>query len=298
MKKIKIQIILSVLLLIAIPACERHKEHAHVEYHKILVTSPLAKDVVSTQQYVCQIHSHRHIEVRAMESGYLEEIPVREGQLVKKGDTMFQVVPTLYQAKLDAEVAEAQLVEIELNNTEKLFQQKVVSQPEVALAKAKLAKAQAKVQLARAELNFANVKAPFDGIVDHQRHQHGSLIAEGDILTTLSDNDIMWVYFNQPEARYLEYIADKNRGDLKIELMLAKANKEAARGTELAVQRFQAEVCKNQSEKLILVQEIVEAENRINFLHGRFPQPVDRMSGDFVNLTNPTLNIGVPWEAA
>ena len=63
-------------------------------------------------------------------------------------------------------------------------------------------------------------------------------------------------------------------------LEIAKAKKEAARGTELAVQRFQAEVRKNQSEKLIVKQEIIEVENRINFLLGRFPQPVERMSAE------------------
>ena len=59
-------------------------------------------------------------------------------------------------------------------------------------------------------------------------------------------------------------------------LEIAKAKKEAGRDTELAVQRFQAEVRKNQSEKLIIQQEIIEVENRINFLLGRFPQPVER----------------------
>ena len=55
----------------------------------------------------------------------------------------------------------------------------------MALAEAKLAKAQAKVKLAQAELNFTDVKAPFDGIVDRLHEQQGSLIEEGDILTTL-----------------------------------------------------------------------------------------------------------------
>ena len=88
-----------------------------------------------------------------------------------------------------------------------------MAQPEVALAKAKLAKAQAKVNLAQAELNFADIKAPFDGIVDRQRDQLGSLIDEGAVLTTLSDNAVMWVYFNVPEAHYLEY---KAAMDLKV----------------------------------------------------------------------------------
>ncbi len=204
-----------------------HKEEPHREHHKIVVTSPKAKDVIITQQYVCQIHSQRHINVRALEGGYLEEISVKEGQAVKKGDLMFKIVPTLYQAKLDAESAEARLAQLEFNNTKKLFEQKVVSQNEVRLLEAKLAKAQAKAKLAGAELNFTNVRAPFDGIVDRLHEQLGSLIKEGDILTTLSDNSVMWVYFNVPEAHYLEYMADlgKNKEIGQIELVLANGNK-------------------------------------------------------------------------
>ena len=77
-------------------------------------------------------------------------------------------------------------------------------------------------------------------------------------------------------------------------LEVAIAMKDAARGTELAVQRFQAEVRKNQSQKLIIQQEIVEAENRINFIAGRFPQPVDRAVVEYIDLTLHALSAGVP----
>jgi membrane fusion protein (multidrug efflux system) len=208
MKFSPIAAILLSSLSLSLPACsklEAQQQEQEHEQHRIVVTSPLAKDVISTQQYVCQIHSRRHIEVRALERGYLEEIHVREGQAVKQGDVMFKIVPTLYQAELDSELAEAQLAQIELNNANKLFERHVVSDQEVALAQARLAKAQAKVELAQAELNFTDIKAPFDGIIDRLHNQQGSLIEEGDMLTTLSDNDVMWVYFNVPEARYLEY---------------------------------------------------------------------------------------------
>jgi membrane fusion protein, multidrug efflux system len=193
--------------------------------HKILVTSPAKKDVINTQQYVCQIHSCKHIEVRALEGGYLQEIRINEGQAVKRGELLFKIVPTLFQAKLDSEVAEAQRIQIELKNAEELNQKGIVSSQEIALKKAELAKTQAKVMLAKAELNFTSVTAPFDGIVDRQRNQLGSLIEEGDILTTLSDNSVMWVYFNVPEARYLEYKAEfddvTKAEQLQIELKLA-----------------------------------------------------------------------------
>ena len=104
---------------------------------------------------------------------------------------------------------------------------KGVSQNEVKLFEAKLARAQAKADLAEAEFNFTKVKAPFDGIVDRLHEQQGSLVKEGDILTTLSDNSVMWVYFNVPEAQYLEYMAssEQEKKDQKIELELANHNK-------------------------------------------------------------------------
>ncbi|GAA4438444.1 efflux RND transporter periplasmic adaptor subunit [Bremerella cremea] len=207
---------------------ESHGGSGH-HAHKILVTSPIEKDVITTQQYVCQIHSCKHIEVRALEGGYLEEIRVNEGQAVKKGDLMFKIVPTLYQARLDSEIAEANRTEIELQNAQNLADKGIVSPQELALKKAELAKAKAKVALAQAELNFTDVKAPFDGIVDRQHTQLGSLIEEGDVLTTFSDNSLMWVYFNVPESRYLEYKADldaagssgSSEEHLQIELKLA-----------------------------------------------------------------------------
>jgi membrane fusion protein (multidrug efflux system) len=211
MKVTPIPFVLLATLTLGLSACHEPEARYHEEHHKIVVTSPVAKDVTSTQQYVCQVHSRRHIEVRALETGYLEEIPVKEGQTVKQGDLLFQILPTLYQAKLASEAAEAQLAQIEFNNTKKLYEENVVSVQELALAEAKLAKTKAMVALAQAELNFTKVKAPFDGIIDRLHNQHGSLIEEGDILTTLSDNDVMWVYFNVPEARYFEYQADLDR---------------------------------------------------------------------------------------
>jgi membrane fusion protein, multidrug efflux system len=225
MKNSQILTIILALISLSLPACQMHADQPDLEDHKIVVTSPEAKDVIITQQYVCQIHSQRHIKVCALENGYLEEIRVNEGQAVKKGDLMFKIVPTLYQARLDAELAEAKLAELELKNTERLAKDNVVSQNEVALYQAKLAKAKAKAKLAEAELKFTAVEARFDGIVDRLHEQLGSLIKEGDVLTTLSDNSVMWVYFNVPEARYLDYMAGQDKEDQKIELVLANGSK-------------------------------------------------------------------------
>lgn len=218
-----------------VSACSRsaaQEEEKHEEAHRIVVTSPIIKDVVSTQEYVSQIHSRRHIEVRALERGYLKEIHVREGQSVKRGDAMFEIIPVLYKASLDTELADAKLAQIKYKNTKVLTDKSVVSDQELALAEAEVSRAKARVERAQAELNFTSLKAPFDGIVDRQREQQGSLVEEGDILSTLSDNETMWVYFNVPEARYLEYKAglDKQKADFDIELRLANGKVFPSRG--------------------------------------------------------------------
>jgi outer membrane protein, multidrug efflux system len=77
-------------------------------------------------------------------------------------------------------------------------------------------------------------------------------------------------------------------------LKLAQAKKEAGRETSLAVQRFEAEVRKNQSETQIVRQEIIEAENKINLLSNRYPQPVPRNTDGFFDLTIHALSAGIP----
>jgi membrane fusion protein (multidrug efflux system) len=218
---------------------EEHAHEAHEAHHQIVVTSPKAQDVVLTQPYVSQIHSRRHIELRALEEGYLEEVEVKEGQAVKKGDPVFKVLPVLYKAHYDAEKAEAEVARIEYENTKRLSggNQPVVSKTEVALYEAKLAKALAEVQLAEAELNFAVVKAPYDGIIDRLHHQTGSLVKKDEVLTTLSDNSVMWVYFNVPEARYLEYMASRHdKKAERIELVLADGSTFPQTGTISAIE--------------------------------------------------------------
>ncbi|HEX4131727.1 MAG TPA: efflux RND transporter periplasmic adaptor subunit [Pirellulales bacterium] len=210
------------LVCLSLSACAKHEEEHH-EAHKITATSPESKSITLSQPYVCQIHSQRHIQVRALERGYLEAITIREGQQVKAGDLLFKVIPVLYQTRYEAENAEARVAQLEYEYANSLFHKNAISQNEVALVEAKMLKARAKAEQAKAELNFATVKAPFDGIVDRLHHQQGSLVEEGEILTTMSDNSLMWVYFNVPEARYLEYMTNLNRNkeDLKIELVLA-----------------------------------------------------------------------------
>jgi membrane fusion protein (multidrug efflux system) len=160
--------------------------------------------------------------MRALEKGYLQKIFVDEGQSVKAGQMMFQIMPMLYEADQQRAQAEANFALIEYQNTKRLADSNIVAPSELALAKAKYQKAIAELAQAQTHLNFTQIKAPFDGIMDHFYVRLGSLVEDGDLLTNLSDNRKMWVYFNVPEAEYLDYKAHTKEEKLdEVSLMMA-----------------------------------------------------------------------------
>ena len=206
-------------------ACH-HDEHQNHEDAKFLVTNPIRKDTLVYREYVCQIRSIQHIELRALERGYLQHIYVDEGQSVKKGQLMFQIMPMIYEAEYAKAHAEVNYAEIEYQNTKKLADSSIVSSNELALANARLNKAKAELALAQAHLDFTRIRAPFDGIMDRFHVRLGSLVEEGELLSTLSDNSKMWVYFNVPEAEYLDYTANAKPGDPQKVILQMANNRE------------------------------------------------------------------------
>lgn len=204
--------------------CTSKKEEKE-EVGKYTATSPLRMDTSFTKEFVSQIRSVRNIEIRAQEKGFLQNIYVDEGQFVKAGQLLFKIMPRIYEAELQKAEAEAKAEEIEVQNTNALVDKNVVSKNELALAQAKLDQAKAEVALAKVHLSFTEIRAPFDGILDRIPKKLGSLIDEGELLTSLSDNRQMFAYFNVSEPEYLNYETNvKNRGSNKVSLLLANGN--------------------------------------------------------------------------
>jgi len=209
----------AVALLPIISAC--HTEEVQKESAQVTFSEGLVKDTTIYQEYVSQIHAIRHIELRAMERGYLTGIYVDEGQFIQKGQTMFQIMPNMLQAETNRAASEAEMAAIEYSNTKKLADENVVSQNELKLAEARKKKADAELDLARVHLGLATVKAPFGGVMDHFHVREGSLVDEGELLTTLSDISTLWVYFNMPEAEYLNLAQSKELKNKQVHLLMA-----------------------------------------------------------------------------
>lgn len=209
---------------VCLTSCTTKKEEKE-EVEKFTVTNPIKIDTSFTKEYVSQIRSVRNIELRAQEKGFLQNIYVDEGQFVKKGQLLFKIMPNMYQAELLKAQAEQKSTEIELQNAKLLADKNIVSKNELSVAQAKLQSAKAEVSLAKLHLSFTEIRAPFDGTIDRIPLKLGSLIDEGELLTSLSDNSQMFAYFNVTEPEYLQYETNvQGRAENKVNLVLANGD--------------------------------------------------------------------------
>ena len=211
-------------LVVIFTSCSHKNEQVEAE-EEFVVTSPLQTDTIIYKEYVGQIRSASHIELRSQEKGYLQNIYVDEGQYVHKGQLMFKLMPMIYEAEVESAKAELNYAEIEYKNTKSLADKNIVSPNELALSKAKLDKAKAELTLAQTHLGFTEIRAPFSGFMDKFYTRLGSLVEEGELLTTLSDNSKMWVYFNVSESEYLDYMK-KSKNGKRENVKLQMANSE------------------------------------------------------------------------
>jgi membrane fusion protein (multidrug efflux system) len=220
----KLIFIYSSLIMLFLTGCQSpHETESKGLEYTYQVSKPLVKDTKLNDEYVCQIRAIQHIELRSLEKGYLQKKYVDEGQFVRQGQMLFQIKPNIYKADVQKSLAEVDLAKIELKNNKALVEKDIISKSESAMSAAKLAKAEAELEMSKTHLGFTEIRAPFNGLVGRFGDiRTGSLLDEGDLLTTLSDNHKMWVYFNVPEAQYLNYMQNKrNNTSQTVQLKLA-----------------------------------------------------------------------------
>lgn len=221
-------------------SCHQKQEQVDTaQYVKVMTVS--AKDTTLDEEFIAEIKALKNVEIRSRLKGYLEEIYVDEGKPVVKGQTLFKINDEEYKlnlAKATAKVKNAIAAEknaaLELERVRRLAESNIVSSTELTLAESKYAAAKADVEEAEAEekmalfqLNFTSIKAPFSGLIDRINQRQGSLVDEGTLLTTISELDKVYAYFNISEREYLQLkneFADNSFIGQKVYLKLVDGN--------------------------------------------------------------------------
>lgn len=153
-------------------------------------------------------------------AGPIVQFPVRDNQLVKKGDLLFEVDPSTYQATVDqcsAKLQQAQAAQIqaeqELQRQTVLYQTKVTdlrdlqdAQDSLAAATANVAAAAADLELARLNLSYTKIVAPVDGYLTNVNTSPGTYVYAGQQLLALVDISSFWIaaYFKETQLQHVK----------------------------------------------------------------------------------------------
>ncbi|UZR96736.1 efflux RND transporter periplasmic adaptor subunit [Chondrinema litorale] len=200
------------------------------------VTHPVIMDTVYKTDYVADIQAVQHVELKAKVEGYLTEIHVDEGESVKKGQVLFTISKQEYQvelmkasAALNSAIAEARTAEVEVKSATELVDNNIVSETELERAHSNLESLKSHIEEAKSDeasaklnLSYTEIKAPFDGVIDRIPNKIGSLVENGTLLTTISNNKEVYAYFNVSEKEYLDFMPSwSSNKEEKVSLIMA-----------------------------------------------------------------------------
>ena len=181
-------------------------------------------DRTLTREYTAVVEGRQSVEIRPQVSGTITEVCIDEGAKVSKGQPLFIIDQVPYQAALETAVANVRSAEAAVatarmtaNSKQTLFDNKVVSAFDLQTAKNSLLEAEAAVAQARAQetsakndLSYTVVKSPVDGVASMIPYRVGALV-DASIqtpLTTVSDDEEMYVYFSLTESQVLGLIRE------------------------------------------------------------------------------------------
>ncbi|MEM1159700.1 MAG: efflux RND transporter periplasmic adaptor subunit [Pseudomonadota bacterium] len=187
------------------------------------VAQPLQYEVVDYDVYTGRFEAVRQVELRARVTGYLDKVTFEDGDVVENETVLFTIDPRTFQASLaraeaglTAAKAARDLAQIEFDRARQLAQRNVGTRQEVDRTAAALAEAEAQVNVSEAELqsaalelDFTEIRAPFEGRMSDSAADPGNLVVGGasnaTVLSTIVSIDPIHFVFTASEADFLRY---------------------------------------------------------------------------------------------
>jgi len=246
MKKIMYLCLLSGLL----GACKQsdNQTNQNKEFVPVAILHPTT--IQFPRSYVADIQAIQFVEVKPKVEGFIQEVYVDEGQLVKKGQPLFRLSSDEYsesvkEAEANYKQAQAQydMAIYDVERIERLVIKQILSQirldhaiKEKEVAEMKVEQAKAQLQRSQMNYSYTTITSPFDGYIDRIPYKVGSLVNPQSLLTTVSDISEIFAYYRVNESEYLEFkrrqlSGEDIEGSNDVELVLSDGSIYSHKGT-------------------------------------------------------------------
>jgi RND family efflux transporter MFP subunit len=207
------------VIVLALAGCGKPEQEAEPKSPKVTVTAPEERAVLEYEDLPGRVAAIEDVEVKARVTGFLKKVHFQEGNEVSTGDLLYTIDPREYQADLDSAVAALQQAQAEMTQAQsdftrskQLSTQRVIAAQEtekqgtaVLAAEATVRAAQARLDKAKLDLEWTEIRAPISGKISRTAVTEGNLVANGNTLTTIISQDPVYVYFDAPERVVLRW---------------------------------------------------------------------------------------------
>ena len=192
-------------LIAVLPACKSSKAPESAAPPAVTVAMPKQEPVVDYLELTGTVAASRTVNLVARVSGYLESVDFRDGAYVDKGQLLFSIEPKPYEQEVALDQAQLRQAQSEYDRQLELMKQNATSAASVENWLSKRDQAKAQVELAKLNLGYTKVTAPFAGRVGRRLVDAGNLVGAGGAtqLATLSQLVPIYVYFNLNERDVL-----------------------------------------------------------------------------------------------
>ncbi|MUP45022.1 efflux RND transporter periplasmic adaptor subunit [Gramella sp. BOM4] len=168
------------------------------------------KTVTAFNSYPANIEGSVNSDVRAKVSGYITDVLVEEGEEVKKGQLLFKLETESLNQDAEAAKANVNAARVELEKLKPLVEKDIISEVQLETAKARLEQAKSSYNSITANIGYANIKSPVDGVVGKINFRKGALVSPQDQrpLTQVSSIEEVYATFSMNEKDFLDFMSD------------------------------------------------------------------------------------------